>query len=280
MRRFHDRLVLLLGVLGLLPAGVAHANDSAAGLDGGQLVLKQADNIRMESEDLFLSMKEVRIRYEFRNTSDKDIETLVAFPLPPMPSKADVDEGNAENVTYDPASDNPLSFVCRVDGQIVKTKVERKDGKAKEVAGTTLTYYWTQKFPAGRTVVVEHSYKPALWQSFAPQPSAEDTARYCIDPAARKAIDGIARTDHIKVYFANGLNYILKTARNWSGPIGDFHLTIDKGDARNVVALCADGVKKTSPTRFEIRKKDFVPERDLAVLIVTNRARTPGQPAK
>jgi hypothetical protein len=278
MQRFHDRIWWLVAVAGLIPAGVAHANDSAAGLDGGQLVLKQAETIRMESEDLFLSMKEVRIRYEFRNTGPKDVETLVAFPLPPMPSKADVDEGVIENVTYDPGSDNPLGFALRVDGQVVKTKTERKEVKGKD-GGITLTYYWTQKFPAGKTTVVEHSYKPALWQSFAPKASPEDTARYCIDGAGEKAIDGIARTDRVKVYFANGLNYILKTARNWSGPIGDFHLTIDKGDAKNVLSLCADGVKKTGPARFELRKKDFVPERDLALLIVTSRDRTPGQSA-
>jgi hypothetical protein len=276
MQRFHGRIWWLLALAGLVPAGVARANDSAAGLDGGQLVLKQAETIRMDSEDLFLSMKEVRIRYEFRNTSPKDVETIVAFPLPPMPSKAAVDDGTTESVTYDPASDNPLDFVCKVDGQVVKTRTERKDAKDK-AGGTTLTYYWTQKFPAGATVVVEHSYKPALWQSFAPALSAEDAARFCVDASGGKAIDAVARADRSKVYFANGLNYILKTARNWSGPIGDFHLTIDKGDARNVVSTCGDGVKKTGPTRFEVRKKGFVPERDLAVLFVTSRDRTPGQ---
>jgi hypothetical protein len=278
MQRSYNRIWWVLALAGLFPAAVAHANDSAAGLDGGQLVLKQADGIRMESEDLLLSMKEVRVRYEFRNTGPTDVETIVAFPLPPMPSKADVDEGVTETVTYDPSSDNPLDFVCRVDGQVVKTKTERKQFNHKEIKdkdGTTLTYYWTQKFPAGRTVVVEHTYKPALWQSFAPKLTPEDAARYCVDAGARKAVDAIARGDSGKVYFANGLNYILKTARNWSGPIGDFHLTIDKGDAKNVVGLCVDGIKKTTPTRFELRKKDFVPERDLAVLIVTNRGRMP-----
>jgi hypothetical protein len=279
MQRFHIRIGRLLVLAALLPAGVARANDSAAGLDGGQLVLKQAETIRMQSEDLFLSMKEVRVRYEFRNTGSKDVETIVAFPLPPMPLKADLDEGVIDNVTYDPSSDNPLDFACRVDGQPVKTKIERKAVKDKngKDSGTTLTYYWPQKFPAGRTVVVEHTYKPALWQSFAPKPTPEATARYCIDAGSRKAIDDIARPDRVKVYFANGLNYILKTARNWSGPIGDFHLTIDKGDARNVLSLCEGGIKKTSPTRFELRKKDFVPDRDLALLVVTARERTPGQ---
>lgn len=280
MQRFYDRIGWLVALAGILPGGVARANDSAAGLDGGQLVLKQADHIRMESEDLFLSTKGVRIRYEFRNTGTTDVETIVAFPLPPMPSKAAVDEGNAELVSYDPSSDNPLVFVCRVDGEVVKTKVERTPVKDREVAtrdgNTALTYYWTQKFPAGRTVVVEHSYRPALWQSFADKPSPEDAAKYCLDAGTQKAIAGIAKADPDKMYFANGLNYILKTARNWTGPIGDFHLTIDKGDARNAVSVCLDGLKKTGPTRLELRKKDFVPERDLAVLVVTPRERAPG----
>jgi hypothetical protein len=277
MQRFHDRIWWLIALAVLVPAGVARANDTAAGLDGGQLVLKQAETIRMESEDLFLSMKEVRIRYQFRNTGTKDVETIVAFPLPPMPGKADVDEGTMENVTYDPSSDNPLGFVCRVDGQVVKTKTERKEAKSKDGNTSTLTYYWTQKFPAGKTVVVEHTYKPALWQSFAPEPTTDDTAKYCIDAGTTKAIAALARTDQVKVYFANGLNYILKTARNWSGPIGDFHLTIDKGDARNVLSACVDGLKKSGATKFELRKKDFVPERDLSLLIATSRDRTPGQ---
>lgn len=282
MQRFHDRIwrsSRLLALAVLLPAGVARANDSAAGLDGGQLVLKQADGIRMEKEDLSLSMTEVKIRYEFRNTGSKDVETIVAFPLPPMPAKADVDEGVMDNVTYDPSSDNPLGFACRVDGQPVKTKTERKEIKGKQAkdTGTALTYYWTQKFPAGKTVVVEHTYKPALWQTFAPKPSPEDTTRYCIDAGTRKAIDDIARTDEVKVYFSNGLNYILKTARNWSGPIGEFHLTVDKGDARNVLSLCLDGLKKIDATHFELRKKSFVPDRDLALLFATARGRTPGQ---
>lgn len=292
MLRSHDRiwwragraaltaLGAFIALLALLRAEVARANDSAAGLDGGQLVLKQAKSVRMVSEELSLSLTEVRIRYEFRNTGKSDVETLVAFPLPPMPLQADLDEGIVGSVTYDPSSDNPLGFTCRVDGKPVKTRIERKaiKDKAGKDSGHALTYFWTQRFPAGRTIVVEHSYKPALWQAFAPSPSAEDTARYCIDAGTRKAIGDVARADRDKLYFSNGLNYILKTARNWSGPIGDFHLTIDKGDARNVLSLCLDGIKKTGPTRFELRKKDFVPDRDLALLFVTARERTPGQP--
>ena len=49
---------------------------------------------------------------------------------------------------------------------------------------------------------------------------------------------------------------------------GKFSLTLDKGDPKNVISLCADGVKKTGPTTFVVEKTDYSPDRDLEVLIV------------
>src|SRR5512142_3146984 len=67
---------------GLFVAAEAHANDSAAVIGAGGLELTKSDSIVMESEDLYLSLPEVRVSYVFRNTSDRDVETVVAFPLP------------------------------------------------------------------------------------------------------------------------------------------------------------------------------------------------------
>jgi Domain of unknown function (DUF4424) len=39
------------------------------------------------------------------------------------------------------------------------------------------------------------------------------------------------------------------------------------------VSFCAEGVKKTAPTRFEVHKTNFVPQSDLAVLILTPQPR-------
>ena len=50
--------------------------------------------------------------------------------------------------------------------------------------------------------------------------------------------------------------------------IGKFHVVIDKGSPKNLVSFCGEGVKKISPTAFEMTKTDFYPERDLAVLIL------------
>ncbi len=64
------------------------------------------------------------------------------------------------------------------------------------------------------------------------------------------------------------ISYILTTANNWSRPIGDFRLTVDKGSPDALVSFCADNVTKTGPTTFTATAKDFVPERELDVLIV------------
>ena len=37
------------------------------------------------------------------------------------------------------------------------------------------------------------------------------------------------------------IEYILETGANWAGPIGDFHLVVDKGNARNLVTSAVMG---------------------------------------
>ena len=65
------------------------------------------------------------------------------------------------------------------------------------------------------------------------------------------------------------IEYVLTTGGNWAlGTIGDFKLTIDKGDPDNLVSFCGENVRKTGPTTFEMTAKDFYPERDLDILIL------------
>jgi hypothetical protein len=61
---------------------------------------------------------------------------------------------------------------------------------------------------------------------------------------------------------------VLTTGANWAGPIGDFRLMVDKGESDSLVSFCADGVKKTGPTTFEVRHANFTPTRDLEILIL------------
>jgi hypothetical protein len=64
------------------------------------------------------------------------------------------------------------------------------------------------------------------------------------------------------------INYVLKTGANWLGPAKDFKIVIDKGKPDRLVSFCLDNVKKISPTAFEVRMKDFTPDRDLKILLI------------
>ncbi len=110
-------LVLLAGLL----AGPAFANDSTAELGAGGLVYITTDAVRMKSEDLFLSMNEVRVRYEFENVSDKDVTSLVAFPMPDITGSVDFMEAVP---VEDPV--NFLGFSTTVDGVPVKAEVQQR----------------------------------------------------------------------------------------------------------------------------------------------------------
>nr|WP_255714188.1 DUF4424 domain-containing protein [Pelagibacterium xiamenense] len=99
-------------------AGAALGNDTAATLGAGGLAFAQNDNIAMVSEDLYLSLDEVRVTYKFENLTAEDQEVLVAFPMPDI-------TGEFEGMVGYP-SDNPenvfefsTTFECRpVDAEL------------------------------------------------------------------------------------------------------------------------------------------------------------------
>lgn len=129
-------------------------------------------------------------------------------------------------------------------------------------------YHWTQTFPAGSEVTVRHEYENhppgGIWSWS--HPAKEDYERelereYCIDEATSKAL--------VRCRASYRISYILGTANTWKGPIGRFKLTIDKGDPRNILSLCATGVEKTGPTTFVVEKENYRPPEELRILIAT-----------
>jgi hypothetical protein len=136
------------------------------------------------------------------------------------------------------------------------------------------TYHWRQTFPAGREIKVEHSYKPVVGYSAVTPLAFPDLrrepefahyqARYCMDAGFLSAVGRAANGHPQEARIA----YVLKTGANWAGPIGDFRLVVDKGHPSNLVSFCGENVRKISPTRFEMRKRDFTPTQDLEVLII------------
>jgi hypothetical protein len=101
-------------------AAPALANDSTAELGTGGLILSRSDAVEMQGEDLFLSRDRVAVDYVFRNNSDKDVDTIVAFPMPDI-------EGNPNVIPSIPQEeDNFLGFEVTVEGKPVAPQLEQK----------------------------------------------------------------------------------------------------------------------------------------------------------
>lgn len=112
----------------------ASANDTSAALAAGGLTFARSAEIAMVSEDLFVSMDQIRVRYVFRNESSKPITTLVAFPLPAL--KADMQE-DPLNI---PKAGEPnfVAFETRIDGQRAALKLDRKATLKNRIVTSTL----------------------------------------------------------------------------------------------------------------------------------------------
>jgi hypothetical protein len=321
---------LVLFSLVLFAATAALANDTTASAGAGGLILQSTDDIDMVSEDLFVSVDEIRVDYVFRNQSPSDIETIVAFPMPDR----DLGQEWGQGVIY------PSDFHTTVEGQPVHATLERKavvkgqdyaalltefgipvapgnimdaskamdrlsaDEKARlqklGIAGEEEfsygpepmarhliplwtvqdKYWWRQSFPAGRDLNVQHRYVPGAGGSsespiaFKQFRDTEDAKwaidRYCIDQAFIAAVDRDSSSDQMRGPGMpdRRIDYILTTGSNWRSPIGTFRLVVDKGKPGNLVSFCANGVKKISPTQFEVIHRDWRPTGDLYVLVI------------
>lgn len=141
-----------------------------------------------------------------------------------------------------------------------------------------LRYHWTQSFPAGSALTIAHSYRNRSpgglfpWEHPIDEYRQAEAERYCIDEGTSRAMAKRLLTgegeEQMTMGVATNIAYVLRTANSWAGPIGHFKLTIDKGAEENIISLCADGLVKTGPTSFVMEKTDFVPERDLEILLV------------
>jgi hypothetical protein len=147
--------------------------------------------------------------------------------------------------------------------------------------GLFTTYYWEQTFAANAETVVEHHYQPSVGgsaQTSLGDPNAAKEPyyaayprKYCIDSDFMAALDRArkaAKSEFGAPFSEQRIDYVLRTGANWSGPIGTFHLTVDKGKPSSMVSFCGQNVKKTGDTKFEMTKTNFTPEGDLAILIL------------
>ncbi len=325
---------VVAGVVAMAGLRAAYANDSTAELRAGGLHLIRSDVIDMVSEELFLSTREIRVKYVYRNPSSADVTTLVAFPLPDIGWEF----GEAPVGLPNPSSPNFVDFRTRVDGMDIPLEVEMRavldsgldvtdrvkaaglpflvtnfeawdatqanmplalakqlrdegviwldlDPDTGEIAylrpAWTLktTFHRMQTFPAGKDVVVEHVYKPVVGGSVgASYMYADENERaaikadYCIDDAFDAALDRMKRSPgEDQMISERTLGYVLTTGANWAKPIGSFHLTIEKDSPDQIITLCAEGLKKIGPTRFELTRVEFTPEQDIQIMMLQNR---------
>lgn len=107
---------VVAAVLGAAPVA---ANDSVAGLALGGLQFLTTDAVEMVEEVLHITPDRVQVRYVFRNGTKAPVETLVAFPLPPLGFPDDfawVQIPHEDSANY-------VGFVTRIDGVTITPNV-------------------------------------------------------------------------------------------------------------------------------------------------------------
>lgn len=322
--------LIAAAALAAMTASAAQANDTSAVLGAGGLELTTSEDITMADEALYLSPKEVRVRYVFRNESDHDITTTVAFPLP------DVDQSDDGEMVFLPVEGhgNFVDFQVAIDGHSIQPKLEQKaiaaDGtdvtatlakaglpadaklpgwgaKVRALPDATrqqllrhgiiesddpgnrsaslspawklrTVFHWEQTFPAGKAINVEHRYKPIVGgvSIFADEGQFNDYGGYCLDERGKAGVRRLLKqaraASQADPQKPSGLSplevgYILTTGANWKGPIGNFHLTIDKERPDAILSLCMDGLTKTGPTTFEMTQTNFMPKKDIRFVV-------------
>jgi hypothetical protein len=126
-------------------------------------------------------------------------------------------------------------------------------------------YDWVQVFRPGDTVV-EIAYKPffgASSERAAFYPGGEGARRHCLDGATRQRLEALASAGVQPEPFTVG--YILRTATNWHGPIGEFNLKLGDGPGSLFTFCVPEGLKPAGDgARWQGR--DFVPRADLGIL--------------
>jgi hypothetical protein len=150
---------------------------------------------------------------------------------------------------------------------------------------TRTQFYWKQRFPAGAAVHLHQTYRPFVGGSYIPSnyTGARTIRPYCGGPQALEAIRDYKRRHPERkdiLLFANELQYILTTANNWNGPIGNFHLTVATGSPEDIVLTCMPGLHQVSPLRYELAQANFRPTSELKIMVLTSTAGSPNHPPR
>lgn len=210
----HKRVIagIVLALLLSLPS--VRADDGAASIAAGGIVMKRESRIVMAKEVLKISEDKVVVDYDFRNDSNQDVTTEVAFPIPPY--SFDPDGADPKDAGFDDfklwVDGRPAQYKREVRAVIGKndatsilnqlhidiaslgqyhwrsnggpifpdiarlgnsdrsrlTSLKLIDEDAAPLWTVQKKYYWSQTFPAHRTVHIRHEYTPVVGSSTQP----------------------------------------------------------------------------------------------------------------
>lgn len=267
---FKPCFIATIMILLAINSSLLFANDSTAVLGTSGIVLQQSDDIVMEQEELLISQDIIRVKYVFYNSSDQDITTRVAFPLPSF------QEVPNEDIPLRYEAHKPMGFKLNIAGQArsFDTEIKRHDGMID------MTHHWMQTFPAKARLKVEHEYAPAIGSEIflsthaAAKKHYADT--YCIEDNLQRWIDRNHDTksvDETKTITPRYIHYVLTTGAHWKGAINQFRLIIKKKSPAEKISLCITGIKKQDDTTFVFEKNNFIPRNDLKILFLNPTAK-------
>lgn len=106
-----------------LTALPALANDGFGGISATGLTFGQTDAVLMLTEDLFISLDEIKVDYTFENTSSADVTGEVIFPMPPIPVEATA--YSDWNLPEDHNTPDLIDFRAVVDGKDQPVTLDR-----------------------------------------------------------------------------------------------------------------------------------------------------------
>jgi hypothetical protein len=135
-------------------------------------------------------------------------------------------------------------------------------------------YEWEQDFDPGETSV-SIRYRPLMaWRGDFGDlyEVGEHAESACVDDALRRKL--AETTESYGPYDASQLDYITTSARHWSGPIGQFNLTVSGGpsppdwegvDRKVLAAVCPADAPMDSQGNRHWSVENYVPEEDIRV---------------
>lgn len=192
-------ILFLMLVISIGPQILLANEMPLAGISANGITIKDEKNIQIEKEELYISVDKIEVSYVFRNDTDKDIVTQVAFPIPqhfydptghvkhyPVLSDFKV-EVNGKEQRYsertralsgendytslltslkisirDFGNNNTFSVSNTDKKKLIDLGLISDDPATGELPAWAVEtiYYWTQSFPAKSTTRIKHTYEP------------------------------------------------------------------------------------------------------------------------